>query len=226
MTVWKPLVTLSATYGSGGSIIAPRLAERLGLPFVDRAISVQLSDDAAVAAATESQEHLTEAEEASTPGSRILAYFARAASVGAILAPDPLVDTDEILRQRSESELAGLAGGQSGLLLGRAGAVVLAERPHSFHIRVDGPVARRIEWAMRTAGIDRQRAEERQQRTDRARTLFVKRLYRADPSEPRWYHLVLDSTVFGPERSVDLLVDAAKMYFEGSAAGAGMGQES
>ena len=42
-----PVVTVSATYGSGGSIIAPRLAEYLAVPFIDRVISVDLSQAAA-----------------------------------------------------------------------------------------------------------------------------------------------------------------------------------
>ena len=33
-----PVVTISATYGAGGSIVAPRLAERLGMKFFDRLI--------------------------------------------------------------------------------------------------------------------------------------------------------------------------------------------
>jgi hypothetical protein len=35
-------VTIAATYGSGGSVIGPAVAERLGLPFVDRAIPSSL----------------------------------------------------------------------------------------------------------------------------------------------------------------------------------------
>ena len=212
-TAYRPLVTMSATYGSGGSVISRQLAERLGLRFVDRAISVQLSEDAAVAVSVPSQEHLTEAEEAATPGSRILAYFARAASVGAMLAPDPIVDTDDVLRERAEAELRELSEGGPGLVLGRAGAVVLADRPNAFHIRLDGPIERRVEWAARLEGLEVAKARERQARTDRARTLFVKRLYRADPTEPKWYHLILDTTVFGMETSVDLLAEAARAFF-------------
>src|SRR4029079_7530110 len=34
-----PVVTISASYGSGGSEVAPALAERLGVRFVDRVVS-------------------------------------------------------------------------------------------------------------------------------------------------------------------------------------------
>src|SRR5260221_10160053 len=36
-------VTIAATYGAGGSVIGPAIARRLKLPFVDRAIPVDLA---------------------------------------------------------------------------------------------------------------------------------------------------------------------------------------
>ncbi len=33
------LVTISAAYGAGGSVVAPALAERLGVPFLQRVTS-------------------------------------------------------------------------------------------------------------------------------------------------------------------------------------------
>jgi hypothetical protein len=34
----KPVVTLAALYGAGGSVVGPQVAERLGVPFLDREI--------------------------------------------------------------------------------------------------------------------------------------------------------------------------------------------
>ena len=39
------VVTISATYGAGGALVGPAVAERLGVPFVDRAIPVAVADD-------------------------------------------------------------------------------------------------------------------------------------------------------------------------------------
>lgn len=36
-------VTVAATYGAGGSVIAPAVAKHLGLPFIDRAIPVSVA---------------------------------------------------------------------------------------------------------------------------------------------------------------------------------------
>ena len=37
------LVTLSATYGAGGSVVGPALAQRLDAPFVDRLIPTEVA---------------------------------------------------------------------------------------------------------------------------------------------------------------------------------------
>jgi hypothetical protein len=44
-----PLVTVSASYGSGGSEVAPALARRLDVPFVDRVVSPELAHRLAAA---------------------------------------------------------------------------------------------------------------------------------------------------------------------------------
>ncbi|MBV9662278.1 MAG: cytidylate kinase family protein, partial [Acidimicrobiales bacterium] len=93
-TGYGPAVTVSASYGAGGSVIVPRLAEALGLPFIDRLIA---------AGELRSQEGLAKGERETTPTGRILSYFARAASVGTVMVPDPDVDDDEAIREKSEA---------------------------------------------------------------------------------------------------------------------------
>ena len=44
----SPVVTISASYGAGGSWVGPQVAERLGCRFVDRAIPVQVAERLAV----------------------------------------------------------------------------------------------------------------------------------------------------------------------------------
>ncbi|MGH9055107.1 MAG: AAA family ATPase [Acidimicrobiales bacterium] len=221
-TVFANLVTVSATYGAGGSVIAPRLAEALGLPFVDRLISANLSQDAARferesrpdRQAGRSEEGLSGGEEESTPAGRFLSYFARAASVGAMVAPDPMVEDDESMRARAEEGLRDLAAGTPAVLLGRAGAVLLASRPRAYHVRLDGPVERRVAWAADFEGLGVEVASKRQAETDRVRGLFVKRLFRVDLADARLYHLVLDPTVIGVDAAVEVLSSAARAYFE------------
>ena len=208
---YQPAITISATYGTAGSVIAPTLAERLGVAFVDRLLSVD--DATSTSSPARSEEGLVGGEAEATPAGRFLSYFARVATVGTVVAPDPLVDTDEAIKARCESALAGIAQGEAGVVLGRAAAVVLAARPRAFHVRLDGPVARRIKMACEIEGLDEATVRRRQEEADRARTLFVKRLYRVDPANPARYHMVLDSTVLGVDASVDVIAAAAGAFF-------------
>ncbi len=217
-TKFGPLVTISATYGAGGSVIAPRLADALGLPFVDRLISADMSQDAAQRERDQrggqSQESLGQEEPAAASAAgRFLSYFARAASVGAMMAPDTVIDDDDSIRQKTEEGLRPLAEGASAVLLGRAGAVALAGRPRAFHVRLDGPVERRLAWAISHEQLDLEAAKRRQSEADRARSQFVKRLFRADPADPRFYHLIIDPTVLGTEPTVRVLETAADAFF-------------
>jgi len=207
-TGFEPVITVSATYGAGGSVIAPRLASDMGLPFVDRLISAD-----AVSQSHRSREGLVKGEQESTPTGRFLSYFARAATVGAVIGPEPDVLDDDDIRTRAEEGLRRVAGGSGAVLLGRAGAVVLAKRPGAYHVRLDGPVERRVAWAAPFEHLDLDAARRRQAETDRARTSFVKRLYRRDPADPSLYHLIVDPTVIGVDAAVEVIATAARAFF-------------
>lgn len=205
-----PVVTVSATYGAGGSVIAPRLAELFGLPFVDRLISADASQEAA----RHSQEGLVPGEAESTPTGRFLSYFARAATVGAVIGPDPQIDDDDDdIRARAEEGLRAAAAGAPAVVLGRAAAVVLARRPGAYHVRLDGPVERRVAWAAAHEQLGAAAAARRQAEADRARSAFVKRLYRVDPANAALYHLVVDPTVIGIDATIDVIRTAAEAFF-------------
>jgi len=250
----RVVVTVSASYGAGGSVIAPRLAERLGVPFLDRLLSADVSESAHAAAGpaegggaspeaaragaaasggtgtvhaggserseqpghSEPTRHSGEAvsddELAASPASRLFTYLARTAALGALGAPPAVVEPETELREHSEAALAPLRAGQGGVVLGRGGAVALASLPRAYHVRLDGPTARRVTAAARLEGISEERAAERLTRSDRARELWVRRLYGTHPKDPSWYHLWLDTTVLGVDASVDLLVAAVERF--------------
>jgi cytidylate kinase len=201
----EAVVTISASYGAGGSVVAPTLAERLGWPFIDRMVTASISSDAEELSAR-SGEGLAEGEV--TPPGRFLAGLARAAGAGAMMAPLPAVDDDLSLRESTEAALAPVLAGGGAVVLGRAAAVVLAGRARTLHVRLHGPVERRVAQAATLENIDGAAARTRLGQTDRARNTFVRRLYRRDPEDAGLYHLVIDSTALPLDAVVDLLVAA------------------
>jgi cytidylate kinase len=207
-------ITVSATYGAGGSVIAPRLAERVGLPFLDRLIQP---------ATGRQQPHcgegLNDAERAQTPLSRWVTHLVRLPSVVGTPVPGPESFPDRArLRKEAEASISEMVDTTGAVLLGRAGAVVLAGLPSAFHVRLDGPVDRRVAQAMSLERIDEATARQRQSEADRARRAYVQRLYDRDSGDPALYHLVLDSTALALAACVDLLAAAAAAFWAGRCA--------
>jgi cytidylate kinase len=200
-------VTLSATYGAGGSVIGPLLARRLGLPFADRLIPPR---DAPM---PPSGEGVNEEEREEAPRR---SFFARLASLNVGLnlpAPRDPEDVRDHVRDRVEQSIHALDANGGAVLLGRAGQIVLARHPGAFHVRLDGPPERRARRGALWEGIDLETAHARLVETDEARARYTRRLYQHDPADPALYHMILDETVLGAEACVDLIATAADAFW-------------
>lgn len=173
------LIAISAPYGAGGSVVAPALAERLGVPFLDRPADTE-------------------------PDHGLLSKLS---SIGLAWGTPAGMELEDLVpgetrRREIEAELAAL---EHGVVLGRAAAFLRRDDPSVLRVLLTGPPERRVEQAMRMEGIDRETAATRLQRTDRARLAYHQTLYCADPRKPELYHLVVDSTALPFETCVELI---------------------
>ena len=203
-----PLITVSATYGSGGSVVAPALAQRLGLPFLQRATTTEGQVSLAV---TPCHEHLVAEEAQATPVHRLLAALTHSMPVGPTQSPLSARHQDEDLRCSAEAGINDLLAGGGGVVLGRAAAVVLG-KDRGFHVRLDGPPDRRIIQGATVEGISQEQAGVRLQAADKARAAYVRRLYRVDPADASLYHMVIDSTVIPLDTVIELILTAAQSH--------------
>jgi hypothetical protein len=200
------VVTISAAYGAAGAEVAPAVAERLGLPFHDRAIPVQVAGRLGVPVA--------EAE--ANDETVVRGLWRLVASLGTM--PDPVggvlptaaLPDARAYRLQTERVLDEIAAGAGGVVLGRAGAIVLGDRPDVLHVRLDGPRDRRLAAAAKRSGRSVDEVGAEMAATDRAREAYVRHFYRCDPASARHYHLVIDSTAMPVETVVDLVVTAAR----------------
>lgn len=204
-------VTIAATYGAGGSVVAPAVADRLGLPLIDRAIPVSL--------ATELAHHLRGAlaDDERRPSNLVARVLGHAIDLSGLHvnvpvphaglgADETVAATEEVLRHAADR------GG--AVVLGRAGVFVLAGRPDTLHVRLDGrPASRRLQ-AMQHEGISAELAATQQRDADRARAAYVRHFYPQERWEdPANYHVILDSTVVSLDTCVELIVAAARDLF-------------
>jgi cytidylate kinase len=200
------VVTVSASFGAGGSEIGPAVADALGLPFVDRAIPVGVARklDVPLDAAEQRDERTDRG---------LWRVVASMALVPEMSGAGPMayhtLSDEHAFREKTEEVLRELA--QAGaVLLGRAAALVLADRPDALHVRLDGPVDARVAELVRRTGRPEAEVRRALRSNDAARAAYVRTFYRADPADARHYHLVLDTTAVPWDAAADLVVAAAR----------------
>jgi hypothetical protein len=209
------LVALSASYGAGGSVVGPALAERLEVPFIDRAIPLAVADRLQVpyddAAAHD--------EQVSTGWlQRVLSGFVGADAGAPSPLPPEMFSSDDFRRATEEVLLQQAATG-SGVILGRGSVVLLREDPRALRVRLDGPAGGRIAQAMRLgAGLDRAAAERALRQFDRTHAAYLQQFYGVDIHDSRLYHLVLDSTCVELAACVEIIARAARSLASGAGA--------
>jgi hypothetical protein len=195
------VVTLSASYGAGGSQIGPRLADRLGVAFLDRVIPTTVAERLAVPL----DDALAHDDAVRSVLERLLMRFAPAAQAfSGTATPPELVDERSFLKATEEVIREHAAAG-SGVILGRAAAVVLRDAPGALHVRLDGPAERRLAQAITLEGVDRDTAARHMRETDRAREAYVQQFYGVDARDATLYHMVIDSTALALDACVELI---------------------
>jgi cytidylate kinase len=200
------VVTISASYGAGGPEVGPAVAERLGLAFHDRAIPAQVAGRLGVSR-----------DDAEANDERVVRGLWRlVASLGTM--PDPVGgvlpatgEPDErAYREQTERVLREIADGPGGVVLGRAGAMVLRDRADALHVRLDGPPEARLRAAVGRYGRPEEELRREMQANDATREAYVRHYHRVDPAAARHYHLVVDGTALPLPVVVDLVVTAAR----------------
>jgi hypothetical protein len=180
------------------------VAQRLGVEFLDRAIPTRVAERLKVPL----DEALAHDESLGDAIGRLVSSFAllpelagAMAQAGYLAGEDYRRETERLIQEHSR-------GG--AVILGRAGAVILRDHPDALHVRLDGPVERRVARAMELEGLSRSDAERLRKEGDRAREAYVRHFYNCDAKDPSLYHLMIDSTTLSPETVVEVIVAAAR----------------
>jgi cytidylate kinase len=202
----RAVVTIAALYGSGGSRIGPRVAEQLGVQFLDRAIPSTVAKRAGLP-----EQAVAEVDEGpQSRGQRLLAVLGRASPPSSASGQVERLDLEERrLRAEIEDFLAD-ASRSGGVVLGRGAAIVLAGVPGALHVYLRGDRKTRVEQVMEWQGVDRETAAHKVKINDRARRDYVKSAYGVDGDNPLLYHLMVDAIALGVDVCVDLIVAASE----------------
>jgi hypothetical protein len=199
------IVAISAAYGTRSGQIGPALAQRLGVPFVDRVIAhrvagrLDVSIDEAVRNWEPPPQSFME---------RMVSAFLGADTIAPI-GPPPDIVTPEDFRQATERAVLDQAATGEGVILGRGCVAVLREDPTVLRVRLTGPADRRLEQAITASGQSESQARDTMNHLDRFHADYLKQFYGIKIDDPTNYHVTIDTTAFDNDACVSLVVAAA-----------------
>jgi cytidylate kinase len=215
-----PVVTIASLYGAGGKAIGPRVAERLGVPFLDRAIPRSVAERVGL-----TEDAVAASDEGPRSGiDRLLSNLARVGDATTASGRD--VERVHLEERRMRAEIEAFLAEAShfgGVVLGRGGAVVLRSVPGVLHVYLRGSKDDRIARVMELQGVDRGTAERRVRLNDAARKEYVRLAYGVDGEDPSLYHLMVETAALGIDACVALIVTASGLRLDQAARAATAG---
>jgi cytidylate kinase len=198
-----PVVTLFEKYGAGARYIGRRVADELGVAWLDQAVS----------SADIESESYPGGVGVSEAGSFLARFLGPYASGATVLddASIPLAQAQDAQMADENTRFVKDAAAQGVVMLGRNGALILADIPTALHVQLDAPMELRIARAAREEGIDEAHAARRQRTEDRVRSEMSERFYHWNPMDADRYHLVLNTGLLDFDAAVEVILAAERV---------------
>jgi L-amino acid N-acyltransferase YncA/cytidylate kinase len=206
-----PVITIARQLGSGGDEVAALVAERLGLPLLDREIISRAAQTAGV-----SEQALRNAERHSGLLSRMLESLGKFGTAGAEgsaldgISSTALLVTSSDFRSLLAQVLRDVAASGPAVIIGHAGQVALRDLPNTLHVFIHAPTDYRVARLAREQGIPPDRARAQIEDSDRERTRFYQSAYHVNWYDLRLYDVVADTSLVGIHGAADLIVEMAQ----------------
>ena len=203
----KFVITINRELGSGGRTVGRLLAEKLGVPFYDKAVIKALQE----------KYNLTTAEIERLKGRKHSWW----ADVERILkidggmsmdyylpkkddAPD-LLTTKEMFKAETEI-LKGIAEERSCVVAGRSGFHVFRYHPNHLSILIQASMESRVERVARKQNMTEDEARKTIERVDKMRENYVKKYTGTSRYDTRNYQLVISADGKTEEEMADIIM--------------------
>jgi len=195
-----PVITISRQRGSGGSLIAERLAELTGFSYVNREIIDQISHE------TGAQKRLIESLDESVQSGFQLWVDG--------IVRGRIIDASDYLRSLVKIIGAIMLHGKA-IIVGR-GANFIAGGAKGFNVRIIADLDFRIASLTKRRGLAAARAKEEIMLSDQQRKKFIENHFNRDIDDPTAYDLIINCTHLATDNVAALIMGcyAQKQYAE------------
>ena len=204
----KFVITINRELGSGGRTIGRKLAEKLDVPYYDKALIQALQE----------KYHLSvdEIEKLKGRSHSWWAEFKRTLSIGVLQSeanyyqvevgrePD-LLTTDEMFQAEQEI-LKGMAADESCVVAGRSGFYVFRKHPNHLSILIQASIDTRVARVVRKQGVTPEEARKIIEKVDKMRENYVNKYTKTSRYDTRNYDLVISANGKTEDEVVDFIL--------------------
>src|SRR5438445_5791252 len=198
------IITLDREYGSGGGVIAARVASRLGWKLWDQL----LTDEIARRMDCDCRDVEKHEEKRDPAYYRLLKAFMRGSFEGSLNAPRlKMVDTD-CVREVTQQILKEVAEAGNCVIVGRGSAYYLGGRRDAFHVFIYAPFEDKVR-RLRALGKSEEDAVHLAETVDRDRSAYIRQYFGIEWPKRHFFHLMINSKM-GDEMAVRTILNGIK----------------
>ena len=205
--IMKTIVTISRQYGSGGRFIGKLLADELGIPFYDKEIIAQASENSGFA-----QEFIKNNEQKM----RGISSFAFTPSVFGANMVSNFENIESRIYSSEADAIEKFAKQGACVIVGRCADYVLKEKYKCLDVFIHADMKDRIDRVINIyrRTDDAKKAERLIKENDRMRARHYRYYTDAEWGESDNYHITLNSTAIGVENCARILKEAYLRFDE------------
>lgn len=184
------IITVGREFGSGGHIIAAKLAEHFGIQLLDSNILAEVAKKS-----NASEEYLKKYDESA----RNL-FFSRTVN-GFSNSPEEIIAQMQFdhIKQKADA-------GESFVVIGRCADYILRENPALVRVFVLGDTEAKIKRTAEREGISEEKAKIRMEQADKRRKYFHNTHSENKWGDSRSYDITVNSSKLGLDSTVELLI--------------------
>ena len=182
----KMILTVGRQYGSGGREIGQKVAARLGYPLYDKDKLLELAK-----------------QDGSYDEVR---SFYQEKPVDSLLYAIAMSTLTQGMERKPFQEIRKLIEQEPCILIGRCGNYITKDKPEALRVFIHADKEFRVKRVAAENNISEEKAAKKIAETDKARASFYRFYTNEEWDQASGYDLVLNSSMFGIDRCVDMII--------------------
>jgi len=202
------IITIGREYGSGGREIGQAVASALGIAFYDKQIISLAAKRSGL-----SDEFIANNEQRMKNG--LLHNLAAASAYTSGFFSSQYLPLSESIFISQAQVIRDIANKESAVIVGRCADYILDGRENTINVFIHAPQEKRVERIMKLHGVDEATAIKEIQLSDKERGNHYFRYTDRKWGKAQNYDICINSALMGVEKTVEMLVDLARIEERG-----------